>query len=112
MARLEGVAGRNYSAAMRTSGAAARTSASTWSFELHEVLLEHVDELARGLVELELVLPGLLRIEQVRLDPGELGRHRKPKYGSVRNFAFFSEPSSAAASSVRVTLIGMRRPTP
>src|SRR5690242_17696580 len=43
--------------------------------ELHEVLLEHADQLARGLVELELVLPGFLRIEQVRLDAGELGRH-------------------------------------
>ena len=30
--------------------------------ELHEVLLEHIDQLARGLIEFELVLPGFLRI--------------------------------------------------
>src|SRR5262249_8166655 len=45
--------------------------------ELHEVLLEHGDELARRLIELELVLPGLLRIEQMRLDAGQLRRHRE-----------------------------------
>src|SRR6185437_17061829 len=35
-------------------------------FELGEVLLEHGDEIARRLVELALVLPGLERIEQMR----------------------------------------------
>ena len=43
--------------------------------ERDEVLLEHGDEASRGLVELRLVLPGLVRIEQMRLDAGELGRH-------------------------------------
>src|SRR5262245_11033089 len=45
------------------------------AFELHEIVLEHRDELASGLVELCLVLPSLVRIEQMRLDAGELGRH-------------------------------------
>ena len=36
----------------------------------------------------------------------------KPKLGSVRNSAFASEPSSAALSSARVALIGMRLPAP
>ena len=44
--------------------------------------------------------------------PGTEVGTEKPKYGSVRNLALRSEPSSAAVSSVRVTLIGMRRPTP
>src|ERR1035438_3475114 len=37
-------------------------------FELGEVLLEHADQIARGLVELRLILPGLERVEQMRLD--------------------------------------------
>ncbi len=44
--------------------------------------------------------------------PGTDVGTEKPKYGSVRYDAFFSEPSSAAVTSARVALIGMRRPTP
>jgi hypothetical protein len=44
--------------------------------------------------------------------PGTEFGTAKPKYGSVRNSALRSEPSSAAVSSARVALIGMRRPTP
>ena len=36
----------------------------------------------------------------------------KPKYGSVRKEALRSDPSRAVVTSVRVALIGMRRPTP
>src|SRR5581483_10319640 len=43
--------------------------------ELGEVLLEHRDQGAGGLVELGLVLPGLDRIENMRLDTGQRGRH-------------------------------------
>src|SRR5215470_8424338 len=57
--------------------------------ELHEVLLEHVDELARGLIELELVLPGLLRIEQVWLDAAKLGRHPEAEIRIGAEFRVF-----------------------
>src|SRR5260370_11603786 len=43
------------------------------ALELHEIVLEHRNELARGVVELGLVLPSLVRIEQVRLDARQLG---------------------------------------
>src|SRR6266852_5839285 len=46
-------------------------------FELGEVFLEHADQRARGLVELGLVGPGLDRIEDMRLDAGQRGRHRE-----------------------------------
>src|SRR5215813_9832931 len=44
---------------------------------LDEILLEHAHEVARRFVEFRLVLPGLERIEQVRLDALKLGRHRE-----------------------------------
>jgi hypothetical protein len=56
------------------------------ALERDEVLLEHGDEVARGLVELRLVLPGLVRIEQMRLDAGELGRHREAEIGIGAEF--------------------------
>jgi len=56
------------------------------ALEGDEVLLEHGDQLAGGLIELALVLPGLLRIEQMRLDAGELGRHRKTEIGVGAEF--------------------------
>src|ERR1700722_13148858 len=46
-------------------------------FVFDEVLLEHAHELARGLIEGRFVLPGLHRIEQMRLDAGHRGRHRE-----------------------------------
>jgi len=48
-----------YSAAMRTSGAAAFTSASTWPSKRTKIVAEHPNQLARGLVEVGLVAPGL-----------------------------------------------------
>ncbi len=48
---------------------------------LGEVLLEHAHELARGLVEGGFVLPGLHRIEEVRLDARHRGRHREAEIG-------------------------------
>src|SRR3984957_10459175 len=56
------------------------------ALERHEVLLEHADECTRGVVELRLVLPGLVRIEQVRLDAGELGRHGEAEIGIGAGF--------------------------
>src|SRR4051794_20724850 len=44
------------------------------SFELGEVLLEHADQGAGGLVELRLVLPGIDRIENVAGHPRQRGR--------------------------------------
>src|SRR6185436_428658 len=44
--------------------------------------------------------------------PGTATGTWKPKCGSVRICADFSVPSNAAESSARVTLIGMREPTP
>ena len=66
--------------------------------EALEVVLEHRNEALCRLGEGGFVLPGLDRIEDVRLDARHRGRDR--------------EPSSAAVSSRRVTRIGMRRPTP
>src|SRR5260370_3548934 len=40
------------------------------AFERHEILLEHGDQAAGGVVELRLALPCLVRIEQLRLDAG------------------------------------------
>src|SRR5262249_36141819 len=37
-------------------------------FVFDEIFLEHTHQLARGLIERRLILPGLHRIEQVRLD--------------------------------------------
>ena len=51
------------------------------ALELGEVLLEHADEVARGFVELGLVLPGLERIEQMWLDAMHRGRYREPEIG-------------------------------
>ena len=77
--------------------------------ELREVLLEHADKLVRGLIERRLVGPGLVRVEQILVSmPGTEVGTAKPKYWSVRNSTFFSEPSSAPVTSARVTLIGMR----
>ncbi len=44
--------------------------------------------------------------------PGTLTGTSKPKFGSLRNCTSSSEPSSAAVSSARVALIGIRLPTP
>src|SRR5262249_46885114 len=39
-------------------------------FVFDEILLEHAHELARGFVERRFVLPGLHRVEKMRLDSG------------------------------------------
>src|SRR5713101_6214931 len=49
------------------------------AFEAHEIVAEHAHQLARGLVEVGLVAPGLERIEQVRLDARHGSRHREPE---------------------------------
>src|SRR5258707_15863167 len=46
-------------------------------FEFCKILLEHADQRTRGLVELDLVGPGLDRIGDLRVDAGQLGRHCK-----------------------------------
>src|SRR5262245_66678253 len=43
--------------------------------ELREIFLEHSHQIARRLVELRFVLPGLERIKKVRLDALHGGRH-------------------------------------
>ena len=81
--------------------------------ELHEVLLEHVDQLARGLVE--------LRACSARSCADRADAARRRRAGSAprsRNTDRCGTSRSSASrrarrsSSVRVTLIGMRRPTP
>src|ERR1700733_5989387 len=47
------------------------------ALEFGEVLLEHADQRTRGLVELNLVGPSLDRIEDMRFDAGQRGRHRE-----------------------------------
>src|SRR5437879_1578172 len=50
-------------------------------FELDEIIAEHRNEPARGLVELRLVLPRLERVEQMRLDTRYRTRHREAEIG-------------------------------
>ena len=80
---------------------------------LREILGEHLDQLGGLRVVGCRVVPGAARVEQ---DVGHAGRPStgtsKPKFGSLRNFASASEPSSAAVSSARVALIGIREPVP
>ena len=59
-----------------------------------------------------LVGPGVARIEDASSTPGSAVGTWKPNSGSVRIGWLFSAPDSAASSSARVALIGMRRPTP
>src|SRR5262245_64613727 len=47
--------------------------------EFGEVLLEHVDQVSRRPVELGLVLPGLERVEQMRLNAWHGGGHREAR---------------------------------
>ena len=102
----------NYSAAIRTSGAAARTSASTCLSNLAKFFWNMPTSLRAVSSNAGFVLPGLQRIEQMRLDARHRGRHREAEIRIGAELAFFSEPSSAPVTSARVTLIGMRRPTP
>jgi hypothetical protein len=44
--------------------------------------------------------------------PGTEVGTAKPKYGSVRKLALRRLPSSAPVTRARVTLIGIRRPSP
>src|SRR5947209_3403177 len=60
--------------------------------ELGEVLLEHAHELARGGVELGLVLPGLERVEQVRLDARHADRHLESEIGIGAELARLERP--------------------
>jgi hypothetical protein len=53
-------------------------------------------------------LPSLVRIEQMRLDLGELGRHGKTNTGRC-GISRCAVSRRAQRRSVRVTLIGMRR---
>src|SRR5260370_517050 len=51
------------------------------TFEAHEIVAEHAHQLARGLVEVGLVAPGLERVEQVWLDARHRSRHREAEIG-------------------------------
>jgi hypothetical protein len=79
--------------------------------ELREIVDEQVHQLLRGDVELDLVVHVSRGFRIAASTPGTDTGTWKPKFGSVRNSAPFSDPSSAALSSARVALIGMRLPT-
>ena len=80
--------------------------------ELGEIVDEQVDQLRRRRVIIGLVRPGAARVEDRLSTPGTLTGTSKPKFGSLRNSTLLRLPSSAALSSARVALIGMRLPTP
>src|SRR4029077_4017730 len=58
-------------------------------FEFGEVLLEHRDQVARGFVELSLVLPGLEGVQQMRFDTRDRRRHREPEIGIRTEIGIF-----------------------
>src|SRR5450631_4599240 len=102
----------NYSAAILTSGAAALISGVTCCSNLVKFFWNRPTNSRAVLSNAALsfqVLNGFKRCGSI---PGTEVGTEKPKYGSVRKSASLSEPLSAAVSSVRVALIGMRRPTP
>src|SRR4051812_36770236 len=101
-----------YSAASFTSGAAARTSASTWASNLAKFFW-NIPTRARAVLSNSSLSFQVLTGLRISLGtPGSAVGTAKPKYLSVRNSTLRSEPSSAAVSSARVTLIGMREPVP
>jgi hypothetical protein len=80
-------------------------------FELGEVGDEHRDQLC-GLRVIGDRRPRSSADRGCAVDALNRTGTAKPKFGSVRNSALPSSPSSAAARSARVALIGMRLPVP
>src|SRR5579872_2377494 len=101
-----------HSAASFTSGAAARTSASTLASNLAKFFW-NMPTKARAVLSNSALSFQVLTGSRMSLGtPGRAVGTAKPKYLSVRNSTLRKEPSSAAVSSARVTLIGIREPMP
>src|SRR4029078_9746988 len=102
----------DYSAASLRSGAAARTSASTWASNLAKFFL-NMPTSARAVLSNSALSFQVLTGSRISLGtPGSAVGTAKPKYLSVRNSTLRKEPSSAAVSTARVTLIGIQLPGP
>src|ERR1041384_6007317 len=99
-----------YSAASLVSGAAARTSASTWASNLAKFFWNMPTRLRAVLSHSALSFQVLTGSRISLGTPGSAVGTAKPKYLSVRNSTLRKEPSSAAVSSARVTLIAIRLP--
>ena len=111
-ARRPGMMLRAYSAASFRSGAAARTSASTWASNLAKFFW-NMPTSARAVLSNSALSFQVLTGSRISLGtPGSAVGTAKPKYLSVRNSTLRKLPSSAAVSSARVTLIGIRVPVP
>ena len=78
------------------------------AFELREVLDELAHELLGGAVVLLGVRPGRARIEEPAVDPRNRDRVLEAEVRVLAEFGVVQVPSSAALSSARVALIGMR----
>src|SRR5215472_8484380 len=102
----------HYSAASRTSGAAARTSGSTLASNLAKFFWNIATSARAVLSNSSLSFQVLTGLRISLGTPGSAVGTAKPKYSSVRNSTLRRDPSSAAVSSARVTLIGMREPVP
>ena len=93
--------------------AAAFTSASMKGTYWAKFFCEHAHQLLRPARHRR---PGRPRCRAGRAGaastPGTATGTSKPKFGSLRNSPVASEPSSAAVSSARVALIGIRLPVP
>jgi hypothetical protein len=80
--------------------------------ELGEVLDEHANQPVGGSVIGALIRPGRARIEYGAVDAFDRDRHGEAEIGIGAVLGAIEEPSSAALSSARVALIGMRWPSP
>src|SRR5216684_1264686 len=103
---------QSHSAASLTSGAAARTSASTCASNLAKFFWNMPTSARAVLSNSALSAQVLIGSRICGSTPGSEVGTAKPKYLSVRKSALRSEPFSAADNNARVTLIGMRRPVP
>ena len=102
-----------YSAASASCGAACRTSWPTWASNFLKLSRNMPTSLLRLRVIGGLVGPGVARIEDLacrRPAPRPARGSRNADRSRISTLA--SEPSSAAVSSARVALIGMRVPVP
>src|SRR5690606_19046564 len=102
----------DHSAAIRTSGAAALISASTCFSNFTKFFWNMPTSFWAVSANAFLSAQVFTGSSSALSMPGTATGTEKPKYGSVRNCTFLREPSSAAESRPRVTLIGIRWPTP
>src|SRR2546425_355725 len=102
----------SHSAASFASGAAARTSASTWASNLAKFFWNMPTSARAVLSNSALSFQVLTGLRMSLGTPGSAVGTAKPKYLSVRNSTLRKLPFSAAVSSARVTLIGIREPVP